>query len=366
MTKGNTDKAQVMVVDDEARVREILFRSLTEAGYECTTATNGSSALRKLKDGPIDLVLLDINMPGKSGSKVLKEIKTQYPDTVVIMVTAIADVRTAIDLLTVGAYDYIIKPFDLNVLKVSIRRALDRRRLILENRSYQLHLEEKVKAQTDKIRQSFINSITSLAYALEAKDAYTRGHSDRVTKIAIDIAQKLSLSEDEVEKIRLAGLVHDIGKIGVRESVLNKPDKLTDEEYRHVKAHCEIGERILSPIIEDKVILNMVRHHHEHYDGRGYPDGLLAMQIPQGSQMLSMNEAFDTTLGAEANKGQLVQGARILAVADAYDAMTSNRPYRPAMYHETACAELEKGKGTQFDPAVVDAFLQTVTERGKL
>lgn len=314
--------------------------------------------MKKLNARQFDLVLLDIRMPGKSGIDVLGEIQVKYPDTAVIMITAIADVETAIELMKTGAYDYIIKPADLDILMVSIDRALDKRRLILENKSYQLHLVEKVEEQTKKIRESFLNSITSLAYALEAKDKYTSGHSQRVTEIAIAIAQELGMPEDKIEKIRLAGLVHDIGKIGVRESVLHKPGRLTDEEYQHVTSHSEIGERILSPIIEDEEILKMVRHHHERYDGSGYPDGLSAEQIPRGARILAVADAYTNISGDQTGKEKLSQGARILAVADAYDAMTSDRPYRNAMSPEVACAELEKGKGKQFDPVIVDAFLK--------
>jgi len=220
--------------------------------------------------------------------------------------------------------------------------------------------EEKIRKQAKKIRASSLNSITSLVYALEAKDKYTSGHSQRVTEMATAIARELGMPQDEVEKIRLAGLVHDIGKIGVRESVLNKADKLTDEDYRHVKSHCELGERILKPIVEDEEILKMVRHHHERYDGNGYPDGLSAQQIPKGARILAVADAYTDMSGERTGEEKLSRGARILAVADAYDAMTSDRPYREAMTSEDACTELETCKGKQFDPAVVDAFLRVV------
>jgi len=303
------------------------------------------------------LVLLDINMPGKSGAEVLKEIKAKYPDTAVIMVTAIADARTAIGLMKIGAYDYIIKPVELNILSVSMDRALEKRRLIIENRDYQLNLEQKVKEQTEKIRQSFLNSITSLAYALEAKDKYTHGHSERVTEIAVAVAQELAIPQDMIEKIRLAGLLHDVGKIGVSESILDKPGRLTSEEFEQVKLHCEIGERILAPIVEDKEILEMVRHHHERYDGTGYPDGLSGKQITQGASIVAAAEVYDAIVSP---------GAMSLAIADAYDAMTSDRPYRPAMTPEAACTELEKGKGKQFDPVVVDALMRLLSKGKKL
>ncbi|GAG12177.1 unnamed protein product, partial [marine sediment metagenome] len=261
---------------------------LSDEGHECTVASDGTSALRQLNAHQFDLALLDIRMPGKSGTDILREIQVKYPDTAVIMVTAVLDVETAIESINMGAYDYIIKPVDLNMLAVSVDRALDKRRLILENREYQLHLEEKVEAQTQKIRNSFLNSITSLAYALEAKDKYTSGHSQRVTETAVAIARELGMSEESIEKIRLAGLVHDVGKIGLRESVLKKPGRLTDQEYRHVMSHCEIGERILSPVMEDEEILRMVRHHHERYDGTGYPDGLSGEDIPEGARILAV------------------------------------------------------------------------------
>ena len=350
-------KAKILIVDDELRVREILSRKLADEGYQCLTAPDGNSALKLLNNGGVDLVLLDMSMPGKSGTEVLKEINTKHPDTAVIMVTAVADAHTAINLMIMGAYDYIIKPVDLNILLLSADRALEKRMLILENREYQLHLEQKVKEQTEKMRQSFLNSITSLAYALEAKDKYTHGHSQRVTKIAVAIAQELAIPEDKIEKIRLAGLLHDVGKIGVIESVLNKLGSLTAEEFQHVKSHCEIGERILRPIVEDEEILEMVRHHHERYDGTGYPDGLPADQISPGASIVATADAYDAMAS---------HSAMALAIADAYDAMTSDRPYREAMSPEAACAELEKGKGKQFDPAIVDILFRILNKHGKL
>jgi cyclic di-GMP phosphodiesterase len=342
------EKANILIVDDEMRVREILSRKLTDDGFNCLTATDGNTALKMLKTDSVELVLLDIMMPGKAGPEVLKEIKAKYPDTAVIMVTAIADVQTAIGLMRMGAYDYIIKPVELNVLTVSLERALEKRKLLIENRDYQQHLEQRVDEQTKKIRQSFLNSTTSLAYALEAKDKYTHGHSERVTEIAMAVARKMDAPKYIGEKIKLAGLLHDVGKIGVSELILNKPGKLTSDEWELVKTHCEVGERILSPIIEDREILEMVRHHHERFDGMGYPDGLSGEQMTKGPDIIVATDAYSRVLS---------QGAMALAVADAYDAMTSDRPYRPAMPPEEACAELVRGRGKQFAPVIVDTFL---------
>jgi HD-GYP domain-containing protein (c-di-GMP phosphodiesterase class II) len=264
-----------------------------------------------------------------------------------------------------GAYDYVLKPLDLDMLMMSIVKALDKRRLVLENKNYQHTLEETVHKQTNQVRKTFYNSITSLVYALEAKDEYTSGHSQRVSTIAVSIGTELGLSDEKLQKIKFAGLVHDIGKIGVRESILNKPGKLTDEEYKHVMTHCELGEHILSPVIEDREILDMVKHHHEHYDGNGYPHKLKAEEIPEGAKILAVADAYCKIIDSTMKKKRLDRGAQILAVADAYDAMTSDRPYRNAMSMEDACTELVRGKGKQFDPAIVDALLYII-KTGKL
>jgi len=324
---------QILIVDDEDMVRRLLHEKLSKEGYQCEETGNADQALVSLKGNPAELVILDIKMPDKSGAELLTEIKASYPDTAVIMATALIETNTAIQCIKQGAYDYLTKPFNLDEVIVSVRRALEGRRLKLENRDYQRHLEQRVREQARRIRASSFNAITALAYALEVKDSYTSGHSQKVTEISVTLARELGILRGSIEKIRLAGVVHDIGKIGVKESVLNKPDKLTEEEYQHIKSHPEIGERILSPVVEDRGILEIVRHHHEHYDGTGYPDGVKGEQISLG--------------------------ARIVMVADAYDAMTSERPYRKAMDSEKACVEIQRCKGSQFDPDVVDAFLKT-------
>jgi len=328
----------ILIVDDKEAIVRLLHQKLSGEGYRCEAAGSAEQALDRLRSNAVELVILDIKMPGKSGTELLPEIKASYPDTAVIMATAVTDTNIAIECMKQGAYDYLTKPFDLDEVVLSVDRALEKRRLELENRDYQQHLEQKVEEQAKKIRVSFLSAITALAYALEAKDKYTSGHSQRVAEVSVAIAKELGMPQDSIDKIRLAGLVHDIGKIGVKESILNKAGKLTDEEYQHIKSHCEAGEHILIPIVEDEEILKTVRHHHERYDGRGYPDGLSGEQIPLG--------------------------ARILAVADAYDAMTSERPYREAMSDETACIEIERCKGIQFDPRVVDAFLRTTKFAG--
>jgi putative two-component system response regulator len=328
-----SNKETLLIVDDEKTIRKLLRRKLSAEGYQCLEADSAAQALAELRNNSISLVILDIKLPGKSGVQLIPEISLSYPTTMIIMATATTDTSTAVHCMKQGAYDYLTKPFNLDEVVLSVTKALERRRLELENRMYQQHLEEKVTEQARKIRTSLMNAIAALANALEAKDKYTSGHSQRVAEIATSIAGELVLSTASVEKIRLAGLVHDIGKIGVREDILEKQGKLTSEEYMHITDHCELGERILAPLVEDEEILRIVKHHHERYDGSGYPDQLSGKQI--------------------------LLGARILAVADTYDAITSDRPYRQAMSLEAARIEISQRKGTQFDPEIVDAFLRT-------
>ena len=329
-----TDKQEsILIVDDEDTIRRILYKKLSGEGYRCHLATNGEQALDEMRKSTIGLVILDIKMPGKSGLELLPEIKTACPDTQVLMATATTDINAAVQCMKYGVYDYVTKPFNLDEIIFIVGRALDKRRLELENREYQHHLEDKVSEQAEKIRLSFLSAIAALASALEAKDKNTGGHSQRVAEISAAIANAMGLPQETNEKVKLAGTVHDVGKIGVSESILNKPGRLTHEEFQHVQKHPEVGQHILTPIAGDEEILRIVRSHHERYDGTGYPDGLKRDQIPLGS--------------------------RIIAVADAYEAMTSQRPYRRAMSGESALIEIERGEGTQFDPNVAEAFLSS-------
>lgn len=336
MGKSRSKKVKVLVVDDIASIRIVIRKKMTDEGYECVEAKDGNEALAILAGQSFELVLLDILMPGKTGREVLPEIVKNYPDTAVIMATSLDDTELAIEMMKMGAYDYVIKPVGLDELPIRVRKALEKRELYIKNREYELSLEKKVEEQTRQIRRAFLNSIQSLAYALEARDEYTGGHSQRVSQYAYLIAGRLGIEHAQIEKIKQAALVHDIGKIGIRESVLLKKTNLTDDEYEHIAEHSVIGERILQPAIDDEEILKMVRHHHERYDGKGYPDGLSGMEIPRG--------------------------ARVLAVADMYDAMTSDRPYRKAVSPDIAIAEIKRQTGHMLDPLVVNAFFKIVED----
>ena len=297
----------------------------------CEEADTAEQTLNKLRSSPTQLVILDIKMPGKSGIDLLPEIKASYPETGVIMATAVAEIDIAIQCMKQGAYDYISKPFNLDEVALSVERALEKRKLELEIREYQQHLEQKVEEQTKEIRRVFLGAIEALVFALEAKDKYTAGHSRRVTEIAVATGRELGLPPDDVEDLRWGGLLHDVGKIAVDQLIQNKPGRLTPEEYEHIMIHAHVGAGIVRPVVNEKVV-EMIEHHHDHYDGSGLHQVVAGKDIPLG--------------------------ARVLAVADAFDAMTSDRPYRSAMSVEKALNEIRRCAGTQFDPVVAAVFLK--------
>jgi putative two-component system response regulator len=326
----------LLIVDDEPAIRQLLYQKLSAEGYRCEQAKNAEEALGVLGISPIALVILDIKMPGKSGSELLPEIKSSYPDTAVIMATAISDVSVAIGCLKQGADDYLCKPFNLDELSLAVERALEKRRLQLELKEYQQFLEEKVEQQTGEIRKVFLGAIEALVTALEAKDKYTAGHSRRVSEIALAIGSELRLSPQQTEDLRWASLLHDIGKIAVDQLVQNKPGKLTGEEYEHIMTHAHIGAEIVRPVVNERIV-EIIEHHHAHYNGSGLHQVVAGDDIPLG--------------------------ARILAIADAFDAMLSDRPYRTALPIAEAIDEIKRCSGTQFDPGVVTAFLRIAETR---
>jgi putative nucleotidyltransferase with HDIG domain len=228
--------------------------------------------------------------------------------------------------------DYIAKPVVIDEVRARVTQALERRNLVLQNRFYQKHLESRVKQQAQRIKDIFMQGVQSLVHALEAKDPYTRGHSKRVSMYAVKTAVRLGYAGDVLEEIRLGGELHDIGKIDTPETILNKPGPLTPDEFERVVRHTVLGEKILAPFVQETpTVLRIVRSHHERMDGGGFPDGLVGDAIPME--------------------------ARIVAVADAFDAMTTDRPYRRGMSVSDAVAELRRCSGTQFDPVIVEAFL---------
>lgn len=338
VTSGLVD---CLVVDDEPRLRQVLVHLMRGDGFRCLEAGNGLEAIEVLQRQPITLILSDLRMPRMDGIELLKQVRSRWPDTAMVLITAVADVEVAVSCLAIGAMDYLTKPFHLEEVRARVKQALEKRRLILENRDYQERLEDRVAAQARRLEELFLAAIQALASSLEVKDRYTRGHSVRVSQYSSIIARSLELQNEVIQQINLGGHVHDIGKIGVREEVLNKPGALTSEEYQHIMMHPVVGHRILAPLLGDAPIaLNVVRSHHERVDGTGVPDGLKGDQIPLE--------------------------ARIVAVADAFDAMTSGRPYRVAeKTFDQALRELEENCDTQFDRRVVEATL-AAARRGDL
>lgn len=320
-------------MDDDAQVRGALVRVIELQGLACREAASGAEALQILKsEGEIPVCISDIYMPEMDGLTFLREALQLHPDMAIIMLTGVAEVRTAVECLQLGALDYISKPVLIDEVKARVQKALEKRELILQNRFYQQHLETRVRELDRRNKQSLINGVQTLVQALEAKDAYTSGHSARVSKYAVKTAVYLGITGERLEQIRLGGELHDIGKIGTREAILNKPGPLSSEEFEHVKLHTTLGERILAPFLrESPAALRIVRSHHERLDGRGFPDALCGDEIPVE--------------------------ARIVAVVDAFDAMTTNRAYRPSRTPPEAVEELRRCAGSHFDAQVVEAFL---------
>ena len=349
---------EILVVDDEPLIREIIIRKLSEFGYIATPVENAFEALNKMREKSYPLVLSDIMMPGMDGIELLKRLRSLYPDTAVVMITAVSNVNIAIEALREGAYDYLIKPFNFEEVVLSVKNAFEKRDLILENRLYQKHLEALVENQTSEIRQllsreqersSELNkaleeiqithdaTIDALSAALDYRDNETEGHSQRVVRYSLEIGKVLGLERRNLEVLARGTLLHDIGKIGVPDSILWKPGKLTDEEWVEMRKHVEYGFKMLKSIhfLRDAALI--VQHHHERYDGSGYPDRMSGDNI--------------------------IIGARIFAIADTYDAMTTDRPYRKALTDRDAREEIKRCNGTQFDPKITEAFFQIPVEQ---
>ena len=332
------DTVRALVVDDDAQVRRTLVRVLQAQGMETLEAADGRDALVLLEQvGEVSLLLSDINMPRMDGITLLREAHRRWPDLAILMLTGGAEVATAVECLTHGAMDYLAKPILLDDLRARVSHALEQRRLVLENRflqqSYQGRLETSIRELDQRNKEQFVGQIQMAVRMLEKKDVYTRGHSQRVSRYAVKTAVVLGLSGNVLDQIRLGGELHDIGKIGTRDSVLQKPGPLTPLEFEEIKKHVTEGEEILEPLRrENPLVLQIVRSHHERLDGSGFPDGLKGEAIP------------------------LV--ARIVAVVDAFDAMTTNRSYRSPRPADEALEELHRLAGVQFDSEVVAAFHQ--------
>ena len=330
---------RILVVDDEESIREIVSSMLTTASYKCRQAGSGMEALALLESGEqFELMLSDLMMANLDGIGLLEKTKERFPDMPVVMVTAVHDISVALAAIRNGAYDYLLKPFEREQLLATVSRALENRRLKLENRAYQTDLEALVEARTEQLRKALVDlersydiTLEALGDALDKKDAETEGHSKRVTAFTIAIARHMGLSKDKIAVIARGAFLHDIGKMAVPDAILRKPGKLTPDEILVMQEHCYHGYEILKKIPFLGEAAEIVYAHQERYDGTGYPRGLKGDQIPLGARMFS--------------------------VADTLDAITSDRPYRPAQSLTAARIEIEKWSGRQFDPEVVKVFL---------
>lgn len=333
-----------LVVDDDPMVRQTLARILGGLGLVCREAGSGRQALDLLEEhGEAALIVSDIQMPEMDGVAFLGEVRRRYADTAVIMLTGVTDVTSAVESLRQGAVDYLSKPILVDELRARAQQALDRRGLIIENRFLQQSYQERLEAQVRELdlrgKEQFVGQIQMAVRMLEKKDVYTRGHSSRVAAYAVRTATKMGYTGTMLDEFQLGGELHDIGKIGTRDAVLNKPGPLTAEEFEEIKQHTVAGEEILEPIRrEHPIVLQIVRWHHERLDGSGFPDGLSGDAIPEA--------------------------ARIVCVVDAFDAMTTTRAYRASHTREHAMQELVTWAGRQFDPRVVEAFRATHPELG--
>jgi putative nucleotidyltransferase with HDIG domain len=330
---------RILVVDDEEAIREIVSSMLASQGFQCQPASSGLEALAILQSGEeFALMLSDLMMAEMDGIGLLERTKERYPDMPVVMVTAVHDISVALAAIRNGAYDYLLKPFEREQLLATVRRALENRRLKLENRAYQTDLESQVHKRTEQLQQamtelerSYDITLEALGDALDLKDAETEGHSKRVTAFTIAMARAMGLSAEKIRVIARGAFLHDVGKMAIPDAILRKPGALSKEEIMIMREHCFRGYQMLRKIPFLAEAAEIVYAHQEYWDGTGYPRGLKGEQIPLG--------------------------ARIFALADTLDAITSDRPYRAAQPLSAARAEILRWSGRQFDPDVVRIFM---------
>lgn len=327
----------ILVVDDEESIRYLLNQVLSIGGYECTLAADAAEARKLIKDRNFEMILCDVAMPGESGIDFIRYVAAEYPDTAIMMVTAVDNPKIAKTAMEAGIYGYLIKPFNVNEVIINIRNSLRRRELEIADRDYRRELEQKVEERTAELRKTLRGVIYALTMTVEYRDPYTAGHQQRVSDLACAIAKEMGFSEDKIMGIRMAGALHDIGKIVIPVEILSKPGRLSKTEFDLIKNHSQVGYDILKSIKFPWPIAQIVLQHHEKMDGSGYPNGLLGKEI-------------------------LIE-ARILRVADVVEAMASHRPYRPARGIDKALEEISINKGKLYDVEAANACLKIFKEK---
>jgi putative nucleotidyltransferase with HDIG domain len=330
------NQPHLLIVDDDVEVRSVLHDLLGEI-YQCGEAASAEEALAQLRERDYELVISDITMSGMTGLEMIPHVKVISPDTVIVMISGMQTIESAINALRLGAFDYLMKPFDLRQAEAAIARAYEHHELIVAKRRYENHLEELVEQRTaeldqalDSLENAYRTTLQALTAALETRDAETHGHSERVVTFSLRLGREYGLTGPQMKALEFGSLLHDIGKIGVPDAILRKPAKLTDEEWVRMREHPMHGQQILRGIKFLEGAAKVVAQHHEKWDGSGYPLGL-------------KSEEIDIC-------------ARIFSVADAFDAITSDRVYRQGRPYEAAAQELDEWVGRQFDPKVVEAF----------
>lgn len=338
---------QVLVVDDEDSILNVLTRYLEAKGYEVKTAPDGPTALALLERHKFVLMVCDLRMPGMSGQEVVLKALAVDPDLAIVMMSGINDAVTATEVLAMGANDYLVKPLELEHLRYALEKALQKRHLRVEQRKVEQLIRDTVILRTVELekeklalRDLTVSIAQTLINAMEAKDVCLRGHSQRVADLGASLAQEMGLDEDTIEDVRLAGRLHDVGKIGIQEAVLNKPGALTDAEFQHVQGSVRIGMEILAPLQHLGRVLDFIQDHHEQMDGRGYPRGI------QG-------EAISI-------------GGRILSAADAFDALTSKRAFREPLSPKETLDTMAGQVGTRFDRDVFGALCRLKSRRNSV
>jgi putative two-component system response regulator len=336
-------KGNILIADDEEMIRDLINITLSKEGFTCHQAASAEEGLDIINRQMVDMALLDIMMPGRSGIELLKDIKKLTPDTTVLMITAMNDMDTALSCIHFGADDYITKPFNLERVLLTVKNTMEKRRLVLENREYQANLEQKVREQTEVIRNvmgeislAYEHTLVALIRALDAREKEVGSHSERVMSYSRLLAEAAGYNEQDLTILAKGALLHDIGKIGISDNILLKPAKLNEAEWELMRQHPQVGYEILSGIRYLEGAAELVLHHHECYDGSGYPKGLSGTAIPMS--------------------------ARIFTLVDTLDAMTSDRPYRKALTFEDVRAEVARCSGKQFDPELVKVFLKIPKE----
>ncbi len=329
--EDKTNRKRILIVDDESSVRRMLERIIKRIQGECSQASSAEEARRVLRKESFELVLCDIRLPGESGIDLVGHILLEHPETAVIMVSGVEDPEVVEKALEIGVYGYIVKPFRTSEVIINISSALRRQRLEAERMIHLEKLEKTVESRTSKLQETLDGVIQVVALTVESRDPYTAGHQRRVAELASAIAQEMQCPEDQIKGIRMAGTIHDIGKISVPSEILSKPGRLSDMEFGLIKVHPQVGYDILKRIDFPWPVAEVAYQHHERMEGTGYPRGL------KGDEILPE--------------------ARIIAVADVVEAMASHRPYRPALGIDAALDEVSKNRGKSFDRGVADACL---------